>query len=291
MQYARSVISPEMNAVLGFQHSVAVGLGKFNKELAAVRQANPGLSESVYKAMVKDAVTKTSGPGDWSLGDFVKALGIDANKEIKLPDGPEIHGAGIKPETAKKIYDDIQSGLRKVPASVVGAKNPLTVAIQSGFGFGGKTVLGMDGTRLPNLTRDARQVAIKFRYQGSFTFAMKRIIKTGLKGMTEGVPFTSNPTRTMDELGNTARYQKLWKQHAPQAMKDLRAPTDDVEKMFHSNDVYNIYKPRDEEAYILGTLYDNAKAMSSDGNVNMPDLLKTFDKVVSYGSRTAARNP
>lgn len=288
MQYARSVINPEMNAVLGGQHWAAVKLGKFNKELEAVKAANPGLSANVYKAMVKDAITKASGPADWSLGDFVKALGIPQGQEIKLLSGATIHGAGIEKSVAKNIYDDIQKGLRSAPASVVGAKNPLTLAIQSELGLAGKTVPGISGVRLPNLTGAARNVAIKFRYQGSFAFAMKRIIKTGLKGMTEGVPFTSNPTRTMEELGTTARYQKLWEDIAPQAIKDLHSQADEVEKQFASNDVYNIYKPRDEEAYILGTLYDNATAMSADGNVDVPSLLKTFNKVVSYGDRTAA---
>lgn len=288
INYLRKTVVQSTDPGLYAQFSVAYAAGQFSKEAEAIRKEFPDLGSIEVMAKVYKGIEKTTGPWDWRLKQVVDALTKPNHEVVNLVGGGKVLGAGMSHDAAVQFYYDMTKALTKTPADIVGLKNPLTLLLTKQIGVTGKHAYWI-ASRLPTTTAEIRKALIRYRYQGNPEFAYKRIIKTGIKGATEGVPFTWNAEKTMADMGLRNHYMEIRAKVLPDAaLNDVR--TDEIEQIFLKNDIYNIFQPREIEAYTIGTLYDNALAkFGGDASKIDPKQIRAdFEKIYSYGNRTAA---
>ena len=255
--FLHQVIVPKMNALIAAELKTSVAAGRWNEEIADImaRVTIEGKKMDKDHAILelKNALLQNTGPRYWTRKQVVEAL--TEKQEVINKWGKQTIEAGMEPEQAKIFYDAMQAGLNKVPAYLEGF-NPINKMVSSSFGLGGKTIFG---ARVPQLLGSSQKALLTFRYQGSPRFAYLRVLKSGLKGTTHGIPLTLNAEDAMKLAGTTEQDMKIRAMYLPKDAEREKV-LDYVQREYSEMDVYNVYNPRKIEAYFLGHLHRNALA-------------------------------
>lgn len=211
--------------------------------------------------------------------DFVKALMTPPPEIVN-----EMRDAGldvplVTKADAQRIYRLGIAAAGRRPMWAMGLSKAEDV-FRSGFGFTGSAAADVPILNrvavMPNALLRFRD---RYRFQLDPTFSARRVAKTVLKMMAEGVPGTVTPFASMEKAGTTQEDMGLLDRLMPNVRNGMGDGFDAMDRALLQSDVFGLYNPAHYMAYAAGWW---KRAGLDDAEVKRL-LVKTF----TYGDRPA----